>query len=108
MRHLLAPAALALAATLAAPAPAVGGTRQPRLLGAAMTGLAGLLISVGATNDGALTSLIAGALAFSPRNTVESGVDEVISAFETGIFPSIPAPAKVRPKAGQTEVGAAA
>ena len=51
---------------------------------------------------------IAGALAFSPRDTVESGVDEVISAFETGIFPSIPAPAKVRPKAGQTEVGAAA
>lgn len=38
---------------------------------------------------------IAGALAFSPRNTVESGVDEVISAFENGIFPSTPDPAKV-------------
>lgn len=48
-----------------ASAPAAGRTRQPRLLGAAMTGLAGLLISVGATNDGALTSLIAGALAFA-------------------------------------------
>ena len=31
---------------------------------------------------------IAGVLGFSPRNTVESGVDEIVSAFETGIFPS--------------------
>lgn len=31
---------------------------------------------------------IAEALGFSPRNTVESGIDEVVSAFEMGIFPA--------------------
>jgi nucleoside-diphosphate-sugar epimerase len=31
---------------------------------------------------------IAATLGFAPRNTVESGIDEVVSAFETGIFPA--------------------
>lgn len=39
---------------------------------------------------------IAGVLGFSPRNTVESGVDEVVGAFEAGIFPSSKAPASAR------------
>ena len=41
-----------------------GGLVPPRLLGAAATGLAGFLVSVGATNDGALMSLISGGLAY--------------------------------------------
>lgn len=42
---------------------------------------------------------IAQVIGFSPRNTVESGIDEIVSAFEAGIFPT---------RAGPSRAGAAA